>query len=613
VRSVPAPGAGQPETVLGNTRLDHFDYCVIGSGAGGATAAVVLTRAGRSVLILEAGHNPFPGLDRPGPLRPTLHNNDELKYAQREYLDPLGLLEPRTYRRDDTTDATVREDVNHLPKAVGGAFQHADCKAPRYNVVDFELRSHVEALIGSTPGLTVPGFGADAASANFADWPFDYAELEPFYAQAERLYGVQGTDDNPFASWRAGPYPMPPGVGMYVGLLLAQGAEATTLADGTALHPHTFPAAINSRFYGERPPCVDCGFCSGFGCPNHSKGSPAVTTLREALLSGRCQLRCQAVAVEIANDGGHVQAVRYVDATGALCEAHADAFVLAASPIESARLCQLSPTPGGATLGDSSGQVGRNLMFHHQTQAVGFVPQRVHGQRGRAVSHGLSDFRGVEPGGEAVRVVEVDGEKHAFLGGIVEFGASQGLVIGEDGEVMAFELPGNLGRRYGQGLKNALRDGALTQHLVALIMQGEDAPVLSNRVDLDPTVRDVFGLPVARVTYKPHDYELSARRHYAPVMEQVLMNAGATGTFIPPCEPVLANPPTSRHIMGTLRMGNDPTRSVVGPSGRFHDVDNLYACDGSVFPTSSGYNPTLTIMAVSLRTAHGLVGTSPQP
>jgi choline dehydrogenase-like flavoprotein len=286
--------------------------------------------------------------------------------------------------------------------------------------------------------------------------------------------------------------------------------------------------------------------------------------------------------------------------------ARADAFILAASAIESARLCLLSE------IGNASGQVGRNLMFHLQTLVNGFLPERVHGQRGRAITHGLSDFRGVEPGGEALRVIATDTGPQVRLGGICEFASSQGQPITEDGGVYAFDLPGAFGKRFGIGLKNAIRDGALGQHLMGLIMQAEDAPQLANRVDLDPTFRDVFGQRVARITYAPHAFEKQARMFYVPLMRSVVLNAGATQVFVAPCDTFLGGPPTSRHIMGTLRMGDDPATSVVDAGGRFHDVDNLYACDGSVFPTSSGYNPTLTIFAVAAKIAHGIAGTGPE-
>jgi gluconate 2-dehydrogenase alpha chain len=596
--------------VLGNLGLTHFDFCVIGSGAGGASAAHVLAAAGKNVLVLEAGHNPFPGLDQPGAIPPPLHSNDELKYAVRGYLETPGLLSPRTFRTAANQPARILGDVNALPQALGGAFQHADMKTPRFNVVDFELRSHVESRIGSTPGLQVPGFGSDAASANFADWPFSYADLEPFYVEAETLYGVAGTEDDPFASWRSAPYPMPPGNPMYHSLLLAEGARNTPFLDGF-LHPHSYPTAINSRPYDGRPACNDCGPCSGFGCPSHAKGSPAVTALRRALLTDRCQVRFNARALFLANDGGHVDRVLYRDDDGTLHTAVADAFLLAASPIESARLCLISQHErNGAALGNSSDQVGRNLMFHLQTLVNGFMPQRVHGQRGRAVTHGLSDTRGVEPGGESVRIFDDGGTPRIRLGGIVEFGCPQGLAITDDAFVMAFDLQQTgAALRYGLGLKNALRDGALAQHLVSTIMQAEDAPQLRNRVDLDPTVKDVFGYPVARVTYKPHAFEVQTRLFYEPILKQVLENAGATRVFLAPCSTLLRDPPDSRHVLGTLRMGTDPATSVTNGDGRFHDVDNLYACDGSVFPTSSGYNPTLTIIATALKIAHGLAGT----
>jgi paromamine 6'-oxidase/6'''-hydroxyneomycin C oxidase/2'-deamino-2'-hydroxyparomamine 6'-oxidase len=92
-------------------------------------------------------------------------------------------------------------------------------------------------------------------------------------------------------------------------------------------------------------------------------------------------------------------------------------------------------------------------------------------------------------------------------------------------------------------------------------------------------------------------------------MHQIVTNAGATATFTAPCEALFGDPPTSRHVKGTLRMGTDPATSVCRPDGRFHDVDNLYCCDGAVFPTGGGWNPTLTIIAVALRTAHAMVGT----
>jgi choline dehydrogenase-like flavoprotein len=591
------------DDLIGNRSIAHFDVCIIGSGAGGGTAAHVLTAGGKNVLVLEAGPLTHQHLDDPRKEPIPLHSNDELKNEVRQFIRQISELEPRTFRRKASGTATRNDDVNLLPKLVGGAFVHADCKVPRFNKVDFTLKSTIDALLGATPGLAVPGFGADAASANFADWPFTYDELEPFYVEVEQLYGVQGADDgpfaNPFASSRSTPYPMAPGVPMYFALKLADGAKQTSLF-GQTLSPHAYPGTQASRPYDGRVPCSDCGLCSGYGCPTNSKGGPLVS-LRKALLSDRCQLRYNAHVVELVSSGTQVTAARYVDGTGAEQMATADAFMLAASPIESARLCLLSG------IQSTSDQIGRNLTFHLQTNVNGFSPERIHGQRGRAVTHGISDFRGVEPGGEAVRVFPTGGGPEVHLGGVCEFGGSQGLPISEDGGVYAFDL-GVF--RYGIGFKNAMRDLPLGQHLFGLIMQAEDAPQLSNRVDLDPTSKDVFGLPAPRITYDLHPYELEARKFYVPYIQQVILNAGSPRTFTTPCD-VTLGAPTSRHVMGTLRMGDDPATSVVDANGKFHEVDNLYACDGSVFVTASGWNPTLTIMAVSAKIAHAIAGTPP--
>ena len=274
----------QQDDVIGNRSLAHFDVCIIGSGAGGGTAAHVLTAGGKNVLVLEAGDLTYRFLDDPTRDPVPLHSNDELKYEVREWIDPIEDFEPRTFRTGATATAAITDDVNQLPRLVGGAFGHADVKVPRFTAVDFRLQSTMDELLAATPGLAVPGFGADAASANFADWPFGYTDLEPYYDEVERLYGVQGALDNPYAPPRATPYPMPPGVPMYFALRLAEGCRQTSL-DGRPLTPHHFPGTQASRPYDGRPACVDCGLCSGYGCPNNAKGAPAVVTIRKALLS----------------------------------------------------------------------------------------------------------------------------------------------------------------------------------------------------------------------------------------------------------------------------------------------------------------------------------------
>jgi choline dehydrogenase-like flavoprotein len=140
-------------------------------------------------------------------------------------------------------------------------------------------------------------------------------------------------------------------------------------------------------------------------------------------------------------------------------------------------------------------------------------------------------------------------------------------------------------------------------------MLGEDLPQLANRVDLDPSVRDVYGLPVPRVTYSPHRHELLASLHWARKLHAICAATGAERALVYPAALGWASDPTAnntRHVSGTLRMGTDPAASVADAFGRLHDADNVVVCDGSLFPTAGAMNPTLTIMALALRNATAL-------
>ena len=561
--------------------MTDCDAVIVGSGPGGATAAEVLTAAGWSVVVLEKGRNHLVDLEAPHePLRHFA--NDEIALTRRHLLGPDPRLEPRTYRRSAADgDRLLTGEVNNLPSTVGGGGVHADAKLPRLREEDLHLRSARGPV--------------DAASVE--DWPVQYADLEPHYTAVERSFGVAGEDGaNPFAAWRSGPFPMPPGPDMPMAVV------SSAAAARAGWHPYRAPTGANSVPYDGRPACVDCGFCGGYGCPVHAKGDP-IAALQRALRTGRCDVRPDAYATEILLEraGRRATGVRYLDLTGypdpRVSEVHAThAVILAAGAFETPRLLLRNGLGGDL--------VGRFLTFHFQTFTVGIFPEATGGERGRSVTHLHDDLMVDAPD---LRAAATAAGLPWLRGGVVEHGSGPGPID----EACTYAA--------GSGHLPSMIDSALRRRLWVFTMQGEDLPQVTNRVDLDPSVRDAWGFPAGRVTYAPHRHELAASAYAAPLHEAVMTDAGAHATFSatsPPQDDLdrhasrspLGVAPASRHVMGTARMGSDPSTSVVSPEQRLWGVDNLLVCDSSVFVTASGYNPTLTLAALAHRAATLLSG-----
>ena len=556
---------------------------IVGSGAGGSVAAWQLVRAGHDVLILEKGRNLLPGLGAHGRIG-SRFGNDEVK-AERFFENQDPLLEPRTARTQDEAgrglDRSFTGDVNDLPTIVGGGTAHWDAKVPRFWRQDFKGLS----LHGPVPG------------ANVADWPLTYEELEPLYDAVERRLGVQGDRARmPAATLAQAPrrhgFAMSPNPPMYGGSLLAKGAESL------GFHPYPFPQAVNSRRFDGRPRCNSCGYCSGFGCPINARGGAAVSFLHHALRAGaRLRSRCFVHRIDLSRDGRRAIGVSYLDRHGRRRHERADVVIVAASAIETARLLLLSATPkhpGG--LGNRSGQLGRNLMFHHFTQAAAFFSEEVHAYRGPSTTVTIDDFVGPDFGHAA----NAAGLPY-LKGGICEVGGTLTLLA----EAKAYA---GIGGIWGRAHKDLMRSGTVRNHVAGISMIGEDLPQLANRVDLDPAIRDVYGFPVPRITYSPHVHELAASAYYQPKLEAICQAApGATsGLAFDTDAPAPGALPSTRHIMGTARMGASADSSVVDGFGRVHEIEGLVIADGSVFASSGGFNPTLTIMALALRAARHL-------
>lgn len=550
------------------------DVVIIGSGAGGGMAAKVLAEGGANVLLLEKGPSHFPDILNYStqPSAGSLNNNlgnDELKFAHRSFIEQDIRIEPRTFRKNDSQSARIAK-VNTLAVTVGGGTIHYDGNSPRCAQKDFQVKTNIGSLEGT----------------NIEDWPLTYDDLEPYYDAVEKTVGVQGQHGiNPFEEYRTNPYPMAPGYQKYHSLFLADSAKQL------GYHPCPTPIAINSVPYKGRPACANCGFCGTHGCAINAKGSTAVTAIPDALATGRCDLITDRFVyrLETNSAGDRIEGVTYIDELGnheAVC---ADVFILAGNAIESSRLCLLSASGAFPTgLGNSSDMVGRNLMFHSVYSIFGLFPERLHNYRGRVGTLGMDDFNQAPILGDPER---------PFGGGIVEFGAQLHPID----EAKYLPLIGDLHKKY-------MRISPFREHMGVVTFIAEDPPVSENRVDLDESIKDVYNMPVSRITYQAHENDRAVAAHYMPKLKEILWNAGAVFVLGVSLAAENGGIPDTKHILGTLRMGADPATSVTNQYGRFHDIENLYCADGGVFTTSTGYNPTLTIQALAYRQADHILG-----
>jgi len=527
----------------------EVDFVVIGSGPAGASVARELSRKGFEVLVLEQGRA----------VSQQEMEHDELGAFITGRWSNDAVTQPQTYRRTPQEKAEPSQYVGYA-KVVGGTSFHYTANYWRFRPIDFNEFS----VKGGVPG------------AALADWPITYEELEPYYTAVEWAIGVSGqANAAPGEPPRSRPYPLPPLNVTGPGVLLTVGCDKLGWSSMPA------PMAILSRPWQGRQPCHNCGFCLAFPCEWGAKSGANYTMIPEALATGRCEVRPESTVARIeTNAAGRVTGVLYYDAERKEQRQRAKAVVLCANGAESPRLLLLSESnrfPDG--LANSSGMVGKHFMFNGAATSRGEFEHPVNGHRGPVVSRITHHPYELDPG------LGLHG------GGGFDFRFDVPAMI------MALSVPEGE-PQWGAAFKRRLRPWF--SHTALSYGHTTSLPVETNSVSLDPELKDAWGLPALRTTFREHEQDLRLYRHFQALGRDLLTAAGAIAIHD---TPIREDPGFTVHLLGTCRMGNDPQRSVVDRYHRAHDVPNLFVVDGSSFVTSGRGQPTLTIQALAFRAA----------
>ncbi len=536
MRAVRAAVRFRPDTTV--------DFVVVGSGASGGIVAKQLATAGLSVVVLEQGPR----------IEPEQFEHDEIKTLFQATLQnpPAGF----TFRRTESDPARPGQIQLLYHRLVGGGSVMFTANYWRFREVDFVERSRLGAVSGT--GLV--------------DWPIRYRDLERYYTKAEWELGVSGVP-GPFDPPRSRPYPLPPLPVKSSGVLFERGARAL------GLHPQPAPLCILSQPFHGRPACQHCGYCLGFGCEFRAKSSTLYTVIPMAEATGRCEVRpnCYVRKIEV-DDRGRATGATYFDENKQEHFQPARAVVLCCNGAETPRLLLLSTSnrfPNG--LANSSGLVGKYLMFNGYSTSSGVFERPLNEYKSVMATRVLYDFYESDP-------------RRGFYGG----GALDARAFVYPTMFALAGLPQDA-PSWGAEYKHMLRD----YYTRTMNVDGHSTslPLETNTISLDPDLKDAWGLPAMRVTYRDHADDLAMMRFLQKRAIEVLEAAGARRTWGQPVQETTL----AAHLLGTCRMGDDPRTSVVDRHHRAHDVRNLFICDGSSLVTGGRGQPTATIQALAYR------------
>jgi gluconate 2-dehydrogenase alpha chain len=572
-------------------KLKEVDVVVIGVGFAGSILAKELAAAGLKVVGLERGRDRHTVPDWQVP---AIH--DELKYSIRKGMMQNVAKEAMTFRNHHKEVALpMRQWEAFLPgTGLGGCSVHWNGQTYRFQVADFIYKTHIEQRYGKKildPELRIQ------------DWGVTYQELEPHFDRFEYLLGVCGKagnlngqiqeGGNPFEGPRSREYPNPPMKEQYAGALFRKAAVEM------GYHPFIQPSANMTRPYTNPEgitmnPCVYCGFCERYGCEHGAKASAQTVVLPVLMKNPKFELRAesQVLRINLDSTGKKATGVSYMDAQGREFEQPASLVLLTAFALNDVRMLLLSGIGKPYDPVTEKGVVGRNYTYQTLSHVWAFMNEDVH----------LNSYMGAGSSGTLIDDFSGDNFDHSSLGFIGGCFIACGTTHARPIE---FHPTPTGTPRWGAKWKDAVRRHY--NHTALLLLSGSSVASRWNYLDLDPTYRDAWGLPLLRMTFDFPDNDLRMSRYITRKAGEIARRMSAKSVSEEPrTGPFTTTAYQSTHNTGGAVMGTDPATSVVNRYCQSWDVPNVFVVGACNYPQNPTYNPTGTLGALIYWTADAL-------